>query len=116
MIIKAVLVQRGIQGYETHHFETLCKLLGVTPAPDEAQLLAFYEDAIFWIGRYPIPKRATHEKLATSYERANSVLFKKTKLSPSMSLELMEASGATDWPQLYRLWLRYANMFEHSNG
>ncbi|MDU8614184.1 HEPN domain-containing protein [Pseudomonas syringae pv. actinidiae] len=116
VIIKAVLVQRGIKGYETHHFERLCKLVGVTPTPDEAQLLAFYEDAIFWIGRYPIPKQATDDKLTTSYKRAESVLFSKSKVIPGTSLEWTEPSGATDWPQFHTLWLRYANMFDHSKG
>src|SRR5471032_2703704 len=69
VIIKAVLVQRGVKGYETHEFSKLCKLLGVTTTPDEARLLAFYADAIFWIGRYPTPRNATDEKLRTSYER-----------------------------------------------
>lgn len=116
VIIKAVLVQRGIGGYETHKFSALHILLGVTPTPDEALLLAFYEDAIFWVGRYPTPKKATDDKLTTCYKRAESVLFSKSNVIPGTSLEWVEPSGATDWPQFHALWLRYANMFDHSKG
>lgn len=116
VVIKAVLVQRGVTGYETHNFSTLCILLGVTTTPEEDLLFEFYTDAIFWIGRYPIPKKATDEKLKRSYERAESILYKKSKVSPGMSLEWVEPSGATDWPQFSALWLKYAKMFDHSKG
>ncbi|MEG0631520.1 MAG: HEPN domain-containing protein [Pseudomonas sp.] len=116
VIIKAVLVQRGVKGYETHELKKLSELLGVTPAPDEARLLAFYVDAVFWIGRYPTPKNATEEKLMTSYERANSVLFSRSKVSPDLTLEWVKPSGATDWPQFSELWLKYANLFDHFKG
>jgi len=76
-------------------------------------LFEFYADAIFWMGRYPTPKNATDEKLTTAYERAESVLCRRSKVNPGMFLSWVEPSGATDWLQFSELGFKYANLFDH---
>ena len=58
VIIKAVLVKRGTppKKIETHPFEKLHELLDMEMDDERKRLMAFYESALVWSGRYPTPR------------------------------------------------------------
>lgn len=114
VIMKAVLVQRGISFEKTHHLAGLVDLLGLTRAPEELAVLDFYEHCVIWSGRYPTPRRATDDKLKGYWNLASEVLTSQVPMPKKSALEFRRASGATDWEKFSETWRSYASLFKHS--
>lgn len=115
VIIKAVLVRRGTlpQKVETHSFVKLHEVLGVEMDDERKRLMAFYEAALVWSGRYPTPRNATDDKLLNYFDLANDILMKPLSMGEKTSIQLKVSSGATDWQCYSALWQSYADLFEN---
>jgi hypothetical protein len=114
VIIKAVLVRRGTppQKIETHSFVKLHEALGVEMDDERKRLMAFYEAALVWSGRYPTPRNASDEKLLSHYDLANDILTEPLSMGEKTIIQFQVSSGATDWQCYSALWQSYADLFE----
>lgn len=113
VIMKAVLVQRGVGFEKTHHLASLVDLLGLSRTPDELAVLDFYEHCVIWSGRYPTPRRATDDKLKGYWNLASEVLTVRAPMPEGSMLEFRASSGATDWEHFSEAWRSYASLFQH---
>lgn len=114
VIIKAVLIRRGTppQKIETHSFMKLHDFLGVEMDDERKRLMAFYEAALVWSGRYPTPRNASDDKLLRYYELADEVLMTPLPMGEKSTIQFKVASGSTDWQHYSALWSSYAGLFE----
>lgn len=113
VVMKAALVSRDQSPPQTHSLNDLADLLGVNRSKEEKRLLAFYEESVWWAGRYPIPKKANDKMIRDFWKLSSNVLTKPKKMD---GLSFVEASGATDWGKYDSLWLKYAELFDHKFG
>lgn len=111
VIMKAVLTQRGVSFEKTHSLVKLSGLLGHGENSEDLALLKFYEHAVLWAGRYPVPLRCTDEKLKDYWSLAGDVLTSPLKLSKDSTMEFRTGSGAADWDRFTAMWLRMAHLF-----
>ena len=116
LIMKAVLAQRGLapDEFKGHKFANLHRLLDLPLNKENAKLMAFYQDALVWAGRYPTPLDATDEKLMSHYELASDILTKPIEMGQPGLLKFKVSSGATDWEQFTALWGSYAALFSEA--
>jgi hypothetical protein len=113
VIMKAVLVQRGIDFGKTHNLDRLVELLELQKSLEEIRLLKFYEQAINWSGRYPIPNRCTDGKLKEFWSLAADVLTSPVDLGREYGLKVYRANDADNWASFTSLWNEYASLFHH---
>jgi HEPN domain len=113
VIMKAVLVQRGLPFPKTHSLERLVQAIGLTKSKDELEVLKFYEQSVLWAGRYPVPLNCTDDKLKEYWSLAGDVLTSPVKLSESSRLEVRTGNGATKWENFSPMWFEIAAMFKH---
>ncbi len=115
LIIKAVLVQRQtpIKQILTHHLGRLHGQLGLDQDESRMKLLEFYQHALVWSGRYPVPTNANDDSLKQYYQLENDVLTVSAPFSPGSILKLSRSSGATDWEPFCRLYDSYDALFQH---
>jgi hypothetical protein len=113
VIMKAVLVQRGLPFPKTHSLERLVQAIGLTKTKDELEVLKFYEQSVLWAGRYPVPLNCTDDKLKEYWSLAGDVLTSPVKLSKSSSLQMRTRNGSTKWENFSPVWLEIAAMFKH---
>jgi len=115
LIMKAVLVQRQtpLKKIQTHHFGKLHGLLGLDQDESRMKLLLFYQHALVWSGRYPVPINPSDDDLKQYYQLENDVLTVSSPLSPGSILKVSQSSGATDWEPFCRLYDSYDTLFQH---
>jgi len=63
VILKAILVQRGLPFPKTHSLRKLVGQIGLSKTNDELTMFDFYEHSVLWAGRYPVPLNCTDDKL-----------------------------------------------------
>ncbi len=109
VILKAVICQHKTVP-ESHDLIHLARVAEISISENEKRLMGYYQRAVVWAGRYPVPKDCTDQKLHEFYDYANSVLCKPAgKLG---ALTLYRPSGAADWENFHRLWRRLAEHFK----
>ncbi|WP_081771737.1 HEPN domain-containing protein [Paraburkholderia nodosa] len=113
VILKAILVQRGHPFPKTHSLRTLVNEVGLSKTEGELAMFDFYEHAVLWAGRYPVPLKCTDDKLKSYWSLASDVLTSPAQLSSNSSLKIRTNSGATDWDNFTRMWSEISGMFEH---
>lgn len=79
VVMKAALVSRDQSPPQTHSLNDLADLLGVNRSKEEKRLLAFYEESVWWAGRYPIPKKANDKMIRDFWKLSSNVLTKPKK-------------------------------------
>ncbi|CAJ9444629.1 Uncharacterised protein [Burkholderia pseudomallei] len=114
VIMKAVLVQRGLPFPKTHSLGRLALTLGLTKTKDELAVLNFYEQSVLWAGRYPVPLNCTDDKLKEYWSLAGDVLTSPVKLSENSRVKMRTHNGATKWEKFSPMWLEIAAMFKHT--
>lgn len=113
VIMKAVLVQRGLPFPKTHSLVRLVQAIGLAKTKDELEVLKFYEQSVLWAGRYPVPLNCTDDKLKEYWSLAGDVLTSPVKLSENSSLQMRTRNGSTKWENFSPIWLEIAAMFKH---
>jgi hypothetical protein len=115
LIMKAVLVQRQtpIKKLQTHHLGKLHQLLGLDQDESRRKLLLFYQHALVWSGRYPVPMNADDESLKQYYQLEQEILTVSAPLSPGSFIKLLRSSGATDWEPFCELYDSYRALFQY---
>ncbi len=114
LIMKAVLVQRQEEkNYKHHHLGELHTMLGLPTEKRRMKLLDFYEEALVWSGRYPIPMKPTDQKLESYYKLEVDVLTTATPIVPGSFIHVSRGSGATDWEPFCELYEEYAALFRY---
>lgn len=109
VMLKAVISQTKPVP-ESHDLTHLARVAAISITEQEKRLMAYYQRAVVWAGRYPVPKDCTDQKLNDFYDFAASVLTKPVgKLG---TFPLYGPSGAADWENFHRLWLRLAAHFK----
>ncbi|MBB5441598.1 MULTISPECIES: HEPN domain-containing protein [unclassified Paraburkholderia] len=114
VIMKAVLVQRSSHVEKTHSLVKLVELLRLTKSADELSMLRYYEQAVVWAGRYPVPTRCTDEKLKEYWSLAGDVLTSPVKMSSDSTIEIRTGNGASDWERFSAMWSEIASLFKHT--
>ncbi|MBV7527266.1 hypothetical protein KW834_22915 [Pseudomonas sp. PDM29] len=111
--MKAVLAQRGMTPaqFKGHSFRKLHQLLDRHMDAARANLMAFYEASLLWVGRYPTPLDATDDKLLSCYEFANDILTKPIQVGGPSVLKFRVSSGATDLEKYTKLWHEHSDLF-----
>lgn len=112
VVMKAVLACRGDLSDDLLHHD-LCKLslaVGRELTQQERDLLNYYQGALVWSGRYPVPRRS-----AQAGVYAHRQLGFETFTSPlaGFSLELRVRNDTDSWENYSRLWHSYSSMFKH---
>lgn len=112
LVMKARLVQLGHSSEKFDHgLEKLLDLLEVEASDKERRLLRFYEGAMVWAGRYPLPRKPTEQKLRQFWDLASNVL---TDPVPEIKgLKVRRGNDASTWENFHGLWSKYAALFEH---
>lgn len=113
VIMKAVLVQRDVAFNKSHRLNTLVSLLGLSKSKQELALLKFYEESILWAGRYPIPLKASDEKLREFWSLASNVLTSEINLGKEYKLSVRQRNNADSWEKFDHCWRQYAALFKH---
>ena len=113
LIMKARLVQLGYSDkqFGHHKLEKLIDQLQVEASENERRLLRFYEAAMVWAGRYPLPRNATKQQVLDYWELASDVLTEP--LPEIQGIELRRGNDADSWENFHALWRKYAALFEH---
>lgn len=112
VIMKAVLACRGEMFDDLQH-HNLCELslaVGRDLSKQERKLLTYYEGALYWSGRYPVPKRNV-QATVHAHRRLGFDLF--TSPLSGFSLKLRVRNDKDSWDNYSRLWQSYSSMFEH---
>lgn len=108
VLFKAIIAQRESPP-ESHDLVHLAKTAGISLSAKDNRLLMFYQAALVWSGRYPIPRQCTDEKLLNYYRHRESVIMR-----PALKLggiQLYKAGNATHWENFHSMWLRFAKSF-----
>ncbi|WP_207000863.1 HEPN domain-containing protein [Trinickia mobilis] len=113
VIMKAVLVQRGLPFPKTHSLAQLVQSLGLTRTDDELAMLRFYVQAVLWAGRYPVPLKGTDDKLRSYWSLADEVLTSPVERVGDSGLEIRRHNGASDWERFSSMWHEIASLFRH---
>ncbi|MGF6481656.1 hypothetical protein [Paraburkholderia sp. JPY419] len=114
VIMKAVLIQRGHAIPKTHRLTRLSDLLGLTGSDEEHALLRFYEQAISWAGRYPVPLNCSDDLLRGYSSLVRDALTMPVRAIGASGPEIRRGNGATRWERFSPMWHEIAALFKHA--
>ena len=108
LLLKAVLVARGIEPRATHDLVVLCEDAGISLTDTQTGLMNILSEAIVWAGRYPVPKQEPrfHKLADLQYEH----LF--DQLPTSGAIKIRRPNGNLGWESFNKLWGLISEAYE----
>jgi hypothetical protein len=98
-LLKAIIIEKGYKPEFTHDLPAHWKKAGLKATKNQLGLLTILSEAIYWDGRYPIPKKRKNFDQIAELER--EFLFEKSGFG-----DFRESNGALDWKSFNKLWAK----------
>lgn len=109
LLLKAVLVDRGIEPKATHNLVDLSQAAAIALTNTQTGLFRILSDASIWEGRYPVPKQER-------YLRDLSELHTEHLWEPVpeiTGIKLRRPNNSLGWESFNELWLLIFSAYEH---
>ncbi|WP_437889795.1 HEPN domain-containing protein [Phytobacter sp. V91] len=110
LILKAVIVQKGLTSPNTHNLNQLASEAGAKAEGGRKELLKFYTSAILWTGRYPVPVNCDDKKLLDYWELVKNVL--SDPVESTGILDMRRNNDADSWVNFNAMFKEYMELFE----
>ena len=102
-LIKAVILENGDEIRKSHNLNQLARDARITYTTEQQKPLQILSEAIFWDGRYPVPKEEKHwDELA---DLKWETLYDRKPLSESSTLVVYSPNDKLNWESLQELWI-----------
>ena len=102
-LIKAVILERGIEIRQSHNLNQLARDASITFTAEQQKLLQILSDAIYWDGRYPVPKN--QQQWDNLSDLKGETLYDKRPLSETSTLQVLSRNDKLNWESIQELWV-----------
>ncbi len=100
LLLKAVIVDRGIEPKATHDLVELSQAVSINLTQTQIGLFRILSEAIIWEGRYPVPKQERY--LQNLYELHREHLW--DPVPEIMGIKLLRPNNKLSWESFNDLW------------
>ena len=110
VLLKAILVKQNQgfneQKYKGHILTKLIKITGVSLDNNQIATIEFYEEAIIWMSKYPMPTSGFYEKANTKLRNLTKKLGKSNMMitTPNLKKWPSEENYLAIWNKIYTFY------------